>query len=289
MLATQPKYDNVFDFETRTKVDNIKLLERNIKLKKDGTPKKTHSNAKIKGSTWTDPIRNKEDVKKILEYIDKRISETDREDYKWQWERNKMYFCVAVFSGFRVCDLVGARPGTKYKKKDEDGNIYYVYPQWTGLKWNEVYKKDGETFRDRIEIKELKTGNMRKVMLSGKSKQYISDYVEKYHPDTKSSEYIFLNRQNKKLSATTIDDFIKEVTSECGIEGNYSTHSLRKTCIYHKYMSLLEKEGEEMALAKCMKFTGHRSISAFLSYLGLKEKEDEEDFKATEEYWDDVF
>lgn len=274
MLAT------VVDFETRNEV-KLKVIDGTVKLKKDGTPKNTHSNAKTGGSTWVDPIRKKEDIKKILDYINGRIAEETRKDYIWQWERNKMYFCIAVFSGFRVCDLVGARPGTKYKNNQ--------YPHWTGLKWSDVYEKDGKTFKDMIELKELKTGHMRKVFLSNKSKEYIADYVEKYHPNTKSSEYMFLNRQKNRLSAATIDDFIKEVTRECGIYGNYSTHSLRKTCVYHMYQGLCEKNGEEMALAKCIKFTGHKSIAAFLSYLGLDRREKEEGNRIFEEYWGDTF
>lgn len=239
--------------------------------------------------TWVDPIRNKNDIRKILDYIDARIKEAERKDYEWQWERNKLYFILAIYTGFRVSDMIGARPGTKYKHKDKDGKVFYTYPQWTGLKWNDLYDKDGKTIKRKVIVKEIKTGNMRAVPLHGESINAIEHYVKKYQPDTKSGDYVFLNRQKKRLNAATVDDFIKEVTAACNVNGNYSTHSLRKTCIYHRYMGLVTKNDEKMAISKCMQFTGHRSVQAFFKYLGLNYQYLDEMIETFDEYMEDVF
>lgn len=274
-MAVPAKKITSFEDEFNRRYGSIKTVNREVKLRKDGSPKKTHPNNVEGRSTWVDPIKEVDDIEKILEYINMRIETENREDYKWQWERNKLYFFMAVFSGFRVCDLVGARPGTKYKKKDKDGNIYYEYPEWTGLKWNDVFEKDGVTFKDEIVVKELKTSHdgkirMRRVPLAEETKECICGYVNKYNPDTKSSDYIFLNRQKERLSAKTIEKFIKEVTEECDVKGNFSTHSFRKTCAYNMYMGMVDNIGEKMALEETMRFTGHRSLQAFLSYLGIQ-------------------
>ena len=262
---------------------------KKVKLRADGKPKRTKCNAKEGGSTWVDPIRNKDDIGKIIVHLQAKIDNTDRADYRKAYARNKLYFCIGVFSGFRVSDLIGARKGTKYKKKDSNGNIYYEYPKWTGLKWQDVYYKDGKTFRKEVAIKELKTGHMRKVQITEIMKKYFTEYIDRFQPDTTTNDYIFTNRQKEKMSSVAIDQFIKECVNICGIDGNYSTHSLRKTYVYHKYLNYKETIGEEMALAKTMKYTGHRNMSDLLRYLGLKDKETEKDAQMMDDYWGGIF
>ena len=268
-------YD-VFVEKSGISVPEYRLIEGKLKLKKNGTPKKIVCNAKTGRSSWVDPIKNVEDIGKIIDYMNMRIENAGRADYEWQWERNKLYFILAVFSGFRVSDLVGARPGTKYKKTNkETGEIWYEYPRWTGLRWCDLYEKDGVTLKDVVTVKELKTSKRggsvaRTVKLSNDSKAAILHYVEKYRPKTNSDDYVFLNRRKERLHADTVEDFIKEVTEACGLKGNYSTHSIRKTCVYTMYQGLAKKYGDESAIGKCMRFTGHKSIQAFFSYLGIE-------------------
>jgi len=270
-------------------VNQPKLVAREKKYKKNGEAKKTPNNAKINGSTRTIPIREGDDITRILDYIQKKIDGTTRKDYEWQWERNKLYFCMAIYSGFRVSDMVGARTGTKYKNETKDGYVYYTYPQWTGLKWSDIFCKDGKVLRKKIEVKELKTGKIRVVKLNEQVQGYIMNYVNKYHPDTKSDDYIFLNRQGDRLSYKTIDNFIKEVTQACGMEGRFSTHTLRKTCIFQRYLSLVEQHDEHFAIKKCMEFTGHESVKAFFHYLTLDDDEMEEDDEVFEKHMDKFF
>lgn len=262
---------------------------KHVKLRNDGKPKKTHTNAKKGGTSWVDPIRSKEDITRIVQFLQDKIDNEKRIDYKKAWARNKLYFNVAVFTGFRVSDLIGAREGTKYKNTDVNGNIYYTYPEWTGLKWQDIYCKDGKTFRKEIAIKELKTGKMRKIPITDTMKRYFSEYVKEFHPDTTEDNYIFVNRQKERISHKSMDNFIKEATAACNLEGNYSTHSLRKTFVYQHYMKMVNRVGEEMALGKTMKMTGHRFTSDLLRYLGLDKFEIEEEMNDYEEWMDGVF
>lgn len=262
---------------------------KHVKLRKDGKPKKTHTNTKSGRSTWVDPIRNKADIKRVLDYLQAKIDNEPRIDYKKAWARNKLYFNLVVFTGLRVSDVIGARKETKFKNKDVNGNIYYSYPEWTGLKWQDIYCKDGKTFRKEIAIKELKRGYMRKTPITETMQRYFSDYVEKYNPDTTEDNYIFVNRQKERLSYKSIDAFIKEATAACGIDGNFSTHSLRKTFVYQLYMSLVSKVGEEMALAKTMSITGHRNMSDLLRYLGVNKKNIGDAMEGYEDWMSDVF
>lgn len=262
---------------------------RQVKLRADGKPKETKSNAKKGRSTWVDPIRDKEDIKKCVQYLQDKIDNEPRADYRKGYARNKLYFCIATFSGFRVSDLIGARPGTKYKCKDDNGNIYYEYPAWSGLKWQDIYCKDGKTFRKEVAIKEVKTGNMRKVPINNVMQRYFTEYVEKFNPDTESNNYIFVNRQKERLNCKTIDNMIKEVIEACKIEGTYSTHSLRKTYVYQTYMSLCNKIGEQMALSKTMEMTGHRNMCDLLRYLGLNKQNVSDITDTFEDYMSDIF
>jgi len=256
MLATQEKVVGMDGQPINYQLINGK----EVKLRADGMPKETKNNAKVGRSTWVDPIRSKEDIKKVLDYLQEKIDNEERVDYRKAWARNKLYFCIGVFSGFRVSDLIQ-------------------------LNWQDVYCKDGISFRKSIGIKEKKTGKIKVLYLTEISKRYIMQYVSQYQPDTTSTDFIFLNRQKKQINAQSIDNFIKEATAARGLKGSFSTHSVRKTFVYQMYMALHDS-GDPLALEKTMRFTGHRNMSDLLRYLGLKNQQEEADMKVMEDYLD---
>ena len=269
-------------------VFNPVVVDGNAKLTKAGQVKRVPNNRVTGRSTRVDPIMEKEMVKEILDYIQEKITSATRADYRWQWERNRMYFILAINLRLRVSDMVGARKETLVPVKDKTGRILeYVYPSWTGLKWNDFYGKDGK-IKDQISIKELKTGHMVDIQVDAMSKAVIEDYVRKYQPDIHSHDYVFVNRQKKRLSCQTIYTFIKDVTQACGMDGNYGTHSFRKTGIYHLFMDTVDEEGVQWAMVDTMAITGHRTETALLHYLGLDKRKRQEKRSRMEDYWKDT-
>lgn len=274
----------IISFQTREEFAPV-VIDGKAPLTKDGKVKRIANNRVVGRSTKVDPIMEKESVGKILGYIQERIDGTERADYRWQWERNKLYFILAVNLKLRVSDMVGAREKTLVPVYDTDGNVVeHVYPSWTGLKWSDIYNKEG-SLKEFITVRELKTGHMQEIKLDAYTAKAIQDYVEKYQPDVTADAYVFLNRQKQRLSHQTIYNFIKEVTKECGLDGNYGTHSFRKTGIYHLFMDTVDEEGVQWAMVDTMGITGHRTETALLHYLGLDRRKKEDKAKRMENYW----
>lgn len=267
--------DNIVGLDGN-KINFNVFVGKEIKLKKDGTPKTIVYNKKKGRSSWVDPIRSKEDQKKVLNFLESKVETAQRPDYKKAYARNLMYYAIAVFSGFRSCDLIG---GIDYKTNEE----YY------GLKWQDIYCKDGKTFREKTGIIEKKTGKTKYLYLNERSKQYIQLYVDKFNIDTVSDNLVFTNYRGERLNYDTINKFIKEFAVACNLEGNYATHSLRKTFVYNLYMANVVKEGEYLALAKCQAFLNHANSSETLRYLGLKFELEKNDINTMEDYLSDVF
>lgn len=221
------------------------VIEGKAKLTKTGEIKKTHCNKKAGRSSWVEPITELDDVYKVIDYLQEKIDkETKRKDYKRAWARNKLYFCLGVFSGFRVSDLLE-------------------------LTWQDLFEKDGTTYRREVGIKEQKTGKIKEFYNTTASKKYIEEYVEEFHPDTTKDDFVFTNRQGKQLSRQSIEDFIKEATNAVGLQGNYSTHTVRKTYAYQYYIVMHNEYGDQFALAEVQDMLNHLHTGTTLRYLGL--------------------
>ena len=219
------------------------VIQGGAKLTKAGAVKKTHSNAKAGRSTWVEPITDLDDVYKVIDYLQSKIDRERRPDYRKAWARNKLYFCIGVFSGFRVSDLLN-------------------------LTWQDVFEADGTTYRKEVGIKEKKTGKIKELYTTTASRKYIDEYLRMYHPDTTKADYIFTNRQGEQLGAHSVTDFIKEATKAVGLQGNYNTHTIRKTYAYQYYI-VMANEGDAFALAEVQDMLNHLNTQTTLRYLGM--------------------
>lgn len=220
------------------------VVDGSAKLTKDGRVKQTHCNAKKGRSTWVAPIEDINDVYKIIDFLQEKIDKEPRADYRRGWARNKLYFCIGVFSGFRVSDMLN-------------------------LTWQDIFESDGKTYRDAVGIVEKKTGKIKELYTTEASRKYIDEYVSEYKPDTTKAGYIFTNRQGKQLNRQSVGDFIKEATKACGLTGNYNTHTIRKTYAYQYYIVMHNEVGDAFALAEVQDMLNHLNTQTTLKYLGL--------------------
>ncbi len=231
---------------------------KEVKLTKAGLPKRTHSNAKEGRSTWVDPIYRKEDIQKVLQYLTEKAEAETRMDYKRGWMRNKLLFVLGIQNGFRISDLLT-------------------------LTWQDLFLPDGKTFRPWSGITEKKTGKMKGLYNSG-SQKYILEYLASFPQDTTKSTLVFTNRQGKQLSRTTVMTFVKEATEAVGLNGNFNTHSIRKTFAYHYFLMISEKEGGSMALAKTQAMLNHLNTATTLKYLGMSQRNTEQEMSEMADY-----
>lgn len=242
----------------------VKKSRQNPKLKVDGVEKQTPNNNSV--DRWVHPIREKSDVKKCIDYLHEKALSATRLDTQKAAYRDWFLFVVGINVGLRVSDL-------------------------TNLKWDNIFEADMKTFVDGRNKEEQKTGKMKLICPNEYMKKVVREYLYFSDVEPESDECVFLSgRKNKdggysSISDAAVEKMIKEVTGECGIIGNYNTHSLRKTYAYHKYMMYVQNN-DPLALVKVQKDLNHRNSSDTARYLGITRDEQIKSSMELGEYWD---
>lgn len=245
------------------KLEVVKKSRQNPKLKADGSEKQTPNNNSV--DRWVHPIREKSDVKKCINYLYEKALSATRLDTQRAAYRDWFLFVVGINVGLRVSDL-------------------------TQLKWDNIFESDMKTFVNGRNKEEQKTGKMKLICPNEYMKKVVKEYLYFSDVKPKANEYVFLSgRKNKNgeytvITDATIEKMIKEVTTFCGIKGNYNTHSLRKTYAYHKYMMYVNN-GDPLALVKVQKDLNHRNSSDTARYLGITRDEQIKSSMELGEYW----
>ncbi len=183
-----------------------------------------------KGTRITvDPIREEKHIKQIK----RKLKQNNSRDY--------LLFVMGINNGLRISDLL----------KITVGQVRYL--------------DVGET----LLIIEQKTNKENVLMIN----QSIHDALHLYLNETsfEDSNYLFQSRNkdatnnSKPLARETVSKMVKKWTHE--MQGNYSTHSLRKTWGYHQRV----KFGVSFEII-CKRFN-HSSPAVTMRYLGIEDKE----------------
>lgn len=237
----------------------------NITPSTDFTPTQTKREYNIQS------IKDKDKLKQIS---DNFIS---RQEY-----RNNMLFVCGVNLGLRVFDLRGLRFGDFINV--DDNNTY--------------------TFKDELIIFEHKTRNTRKAphnrhcpidyAVKQSIYQYISflsqnqveldlgDYMFKsVSSNNLHKNYITLQQKTNPdypqdahndypMTRQAISDVIKKACKEVGLEGNYATHSFRKT---FGYFFVQENKDDPFAVNKLQQVFGHSSPLTTMRYCGITQQD----------------
>lgn len=218
------------------------------KKKRDGNIKNTvNNNSKTR---FVEPIREKDDVKRIYDYLMESITNSKDRKEKISNYKKAIIWTIGTHNGFRVVDLLQ-------------------------IKYSDIFSKNGE-FKIYENRKEQKTGKYKGLIITDKTKNLISNYIVDCNIKYELSDYLFSNPANKEkhLSDTWVGDFIKEITKQLGIKGNYYTHTLRKTFAYQYFVMLSNNEADKVtALVQVQHMLNHANQQLTLRYLGL-EKQD---------------
>ncbi|OXS72957.1 site-specific integrase [Domibacillus enclensis] len=114
---------------------------------------------------------------------------------------------------------------------------------------------------DHLRVKEKKTGNTRKIRMTGALKQEI----EKYTRQMADSDLLFPSRKGKgHIGRETAWRVINGAARACGISGAIGTHTMRKTFGYHFYQQTKD-------VAMLQQIFGHSAPSVTLRYIGINE------------------
>lgn len=164
---------------------------------------------------------------------DPAVIEAIKDNLRFESERNYIFFCLGVYSGLRVSDLLGL--------------------------------KVGMVRGTHISILEAKTKKKKKFIIHPAIKPEIDHYIRDKH----NNDYLFPSRQKKQngLKDRPIDrsmayKMLNQVARCYGLE-EIGCHTMRKTWGYHLYMQ------DPRNLALLMKMYNHSSESTTLMYLGL--------------------
>lgn len=183
-----------------------------------------------KGSRITvDPIRDEKQIKRIK----RKLKKENPRDY--------LLFVMGINNGLRISDLL----------KVEVGQVCYL--------------EAGET----LQIIEQKTKKNNVLMINQTIYEALHLYLKE--ESFKDSDYLFQSRNKdvegnpKPLTRETVSKMVKKWT--IGMQGNYSTHSLRKTWGYIQRT----KFGVSFEVI-CKRFC-HSSPAITMKYLGIEDKE----------------
>lgn len=225
--------------------------EKKIRYNKDGSVDKRHTNKVAGKSSEVYPF-TEEEIKSVVEVLNKRIENATDDNKKWIARRNKMMFLIGINLSLRISDLVS-------------------------LRWN-FFLKDDMTFLDSYKIqpkKTRKTGKFVTLYFNDVVKQSVIEYIEQY-PIEDMNGFVFKSREgNGAVTERSVWKIIVDLATEAGVEHNVGTHSLRKTFGYHVWHNA---EDKEKALVMLMVIFNHSSVATTKKYICVMNEEIEDVF-----------
>ena len=181
-----------------------------------------------------EPIRSENQIKQIRGNL-----------YRQKNPRNYLLFVFGINSGLRIGDILSLRLADI---KDNQGNL-----------------------KDYLDIKEQKTGKLRKVFFNKQIKEALKYYLKKtgiFDLD----HYLFINersKKNKPISRIRAYQLINEWCREVGITYKVGGHTLRKSFGFH-----LRKQG--VSIERISNLLNHQNIKVTFRYIGINDDENKE-------------
>lgn len=136
----------------------------------------------------------------------------------------------------------------------------------SGLRISDLLKLNVEDVLDkeRISIREQKTGKAKDFPLSDACKKAINEYLKANNLKTGC---LFASRKgDQPISRVQAYRIINEAAHRVGIKEAVGTHTLRKTFGYHAYQSGVD-------ITRIQKLLNHSAPSITLAYIGITKEE----------------
>lgn len=118
---------------------------------------------------------------------------------------------------------------------------------------------------DEVEIKEQKTGKLRRISLNGACVEALQRLLES-RGDCEAGERLFVG-QRGPLTVPTVNRLVKGWCAMLNLKGNYGSHTLRKTWGYHQRVTFGK------GLPELMVCFNHSSQKVTLDYLCIQPEE----------------
>jgi site-specific recombinase XerD len=176
---------------------------------------------------FVQPIRDR----KKIEAMKKILKADNLRDY--------CLFVLGINSGLRISDLLKLKVGDVM----ENGKV-----------------------KERIVVREKKTGKTKDFPLGDSAKKAISEYM-KSRGEYPQDEALFPSRKGgTPLTRQHAYRIINDAARAVGITEQIGTHTLRKTFGYHAYQSGVD-------ITRIQKLLNHSAPSVTLAYIGITQEE----------------
>ncbi len=231
--------------------------DKEVKYRKDGGRKMTVCN-KLEGvSSEVYAFKNKEEIKTVIEVLNKKIDEAKTEFNRKAAERNKLLFLIGVNVGLRASDLRVIKWNFFLESIDKENN---------SAVFNTFYKLQPK--------KQRKQGKFVTIYFNDVVKKAVINYLKKYPVDN-LDDYVFFSRngEGEAISYNMMSKVIKNTAIEAGIKQNINTHSLRKTWAYWAWH---DAEDKNKTLVIMQAIFNHSDIRTTMKYIGLLNDEIED-------------
>ena len=171
-----------------------------------------------------EPFKSIKDIQKIKQFLK---GKDNKRDYT--------IFVVGINVGLRAGDLLS-------------------------LKWSDVLENNEVV--NTVNIVEEKTSKRKFIELNKAAKEALNEYKDSLGVPSLDG-YIFKSRKGEgHLQVRSLHRIIKNITHELNLKGSYSTHSIRKSFAFHRYMN-------NISLETLQKVLNHSSQAQTLRYIGI--------------------
>ena len=243
-------YNNIISFDVaRNIIESQKAKPTSPKARKYNG-----GGAVVGKSSEVYAFRTKEEIKAMIDVLDKHIAEATDVHHKQIASRNKLLFVVGINVGLRASDLVT-------------------------LRWNFFLDdiSDGEyRFKEFYTLqpkKQRKSKKFVKLFFNNTVKKAVTEYLNEF-PTDDLNEYLFASREGDgAITTSTLWRIIKNTAKEAGLPSNYGSHSLRKT--FGKFC-FEQAEDKTRAVIMLQKIFNHSDSVTTLKYIGILDDDIEE-------------
>ncbi|MHC1723058.1 MAG: tyrosine-type recombinase/integrase [Aminipila sp.] len=150
------------------------------------------------------------------------------------------------------------------KKKNERDYVLALTGFYSGYRISDILKLKVKDFRNRdfFYFREEKTNKQTKLAINPELKKAANNYIDMY--DLSDNDYLFKSQKgcNKAISRQRAYSILSEAARAVRLQGNFGTHSLRKTMGYHYY-----QQTKDVVTLKII--FNHTSVDVTLLYIGI--------------------
>lgn len=150
------------------------------------------------------------------------------------------------------------------RSKNERDYVLALTGFYSGYRISDVLSLKVKDFRDRdfFFFREKKTGKQTKLQINPILKKAANEYIE--DNDLEDDDFMFKSQvgYNRPITRQRAYKILKDAATKIGLQGNFGTHSLRKTMGYHYYQQTKDVVTLQMIF-------NHSSPSITLNYIGI--------------------